>query len=60
MQKINKQFNVMLRFRKLIRREIVSKLYKAYILPHFYYCSSRHFCGARDADKLDSLNKKNT
>ena len=31
---INKQFNVMMRFRKLIRREILFKLYKAYILPH--------------------------
>ena len=49
----------MLRFRKLIRREILIKLYKAYILPHFYYCSSVwHFCGARDADKLEALNKR--
>ena len=58
-KKINNQFNVMLRFRKLIRREILFKLYKAYILPHFYYCSSVwHFCGARDADKLEALNKR--
>ena len=29
------------------------------ILPHFYYCSSVwHFCGARDADKLEALNKR--
>lgn len=49
----------MLRFRKLIRKEILFKLYKAYILPHFYYCSSVwHFCGARDADKLEALNKR--
>ena len=39
-KKINNKFNLMLRFRKLIRREILFKLYKAYILPHFYYCSS--------------------
>ena len=56
-KKINNQFNVMLRFRKLIGREILFKLYKAYILPHFYYYSSVwHFCGARDADKLEDLN----
>ena len=49
----------MLRFRKLIRKEILFKLYKAYILPHFYYCSSVwHFCGARDTDKLEALNKR--
>ena len=46
-------------FRKLIRREILFKLYKAYILPHLYYCSSVwHYCGARDADKLEVLNKR--
>ena len=44
---------------EFIRREILFKLYKAYILPHFYYCSSVwHFCGARDADKLEALNKR--
>ena len=48
-----------MRFRKLIRKEILFKLHKAYILPHFYYCSSVwHFCGARDADKLEALNKR--
>ena len=41
----------MLRFRKLINKETLLKLYKAFILPHFYYCSSVwHFCGARNAD----------
>ena len=55
-KKINNQLNVILRFRKLIRKEILFKLYKAYILPQFYYCSSVwHFCGARDADKLEAL-----
>ena len=58
-KKINNQFNVMLRFRKLINKETLLKLYKAFILPHFYYCSSIwHFCGARNADKVDNLNKR--
>ncbi|RMX36737.1 hypothetical protein pdam_00023181 [Pocillopora damicornis] len=58
-KKINNQFNVMLRFRKLINKETLSKLYKAFILPHFYYCSSVwHFCGARNADKVDNLNER--
>ena len=39
-KKINNQFNVMLRFRKLINKETLLKLYKAFILPHFYFCSS--------------------
>ena len=33
-KKINNQCSVMMRFRKLIRREILVKLYKAYVLPH--------------------------
>ena len=54
-KKINNQFNVMLRFRKLINKETLLKLYKAFILLHFYYCSSVwHFCGARNADKVDN------
>ena len=57
-KKINNQFNVMLRFRKLINKETLLKLYKAFILPHFYYCSSVwHFCGARNADKVDNLKR---
>ena len=45
----------MTRFRKLIRREILFKLYKAYILPQ---SSVWHFWGARDAEKLEALNKR--
>ena len=49
----------MLRFRKRIPRGTLLKLHKAYILPHFHYCSSVwHFCGARDAEKLEALNKR--
>ena len=34
-KKINNQFNVMPRFRKLFNKEMLLKLYKAFILPHF-------------------------
>ena len=59
-KKINNQFNVMLRFWKLIDKETLLKpLYKAFILPHFYYCSSVwHFCGACNTNKVDNLNKR--
>ena len=37
----------------------LAKLYKAVILPHFQYCSSVwHFCGARNAEKLENLDKR--
>ena len=54
---INNQFNVMIRFRNLIPRNITTKLYKTFILPHFYYCSCLwHFGYSRDLDKLHSKN----
>ena len=56
---IHNQFNVMRRFRRLIPRDTLLKLYKVYILPHFDYCSSVwHFCGTRNTDKLEALNKR--
>ena len=49
----------MIRFRKLISKATLIKLYKAFILPYFYYCSSVwHFCGARNTDKIEVLNKR--
>ena len=58
-KRIDNQFNVMLRFRKRIPRDTSLKLYKAYILPRFYYCSSVwHFCGAHNTVKLEVLNKR--
>lgn len=58
-KKINNQYNVMLRFRNLIPKDILLRLYKAFILPPFNYCSSVwHFCGARNARKMDILNKR--
>ena len=33
-------------------------LYKAFVLPHFQYCSAVwHFCSSKNSDKLESLNK---
>ena len=58
-KKVNNQLNVMIRFRKLISKAALIKLYKAFILPHFYYCSSVwHFCGTRNTDKIEVLNKR--
>ena len=37
-KKINSQFNVMLRFRKLISKGTLLRLYNAFVMPHFNYC----------------------
>ena len=58
-KKINNQFNVIIRFHKLMNKQTLLKLYKRFILKHFHYCSSVwHFCGARNTDKVDNLNKR--
>ena len=58
-RKINNQLNVMIRFRKMLSAPISLRLYKAFILPHFYYCSTVwHFCGSRNTDQLEALNKR--
>ena len=58
-KKVNNQFSVMTRFGKLMSTKTMLRLYKVFILPHFYYCSMvRHFSSKHDSDKLDLLNKR--
>ena len=55
--KINSQYSVKTRFGKLVSSDTLLRLYKAFILPHFYYCSTVwHFCNNRHSDKLETLN----
>ena len=47
------------RFGKLISTETMLRLYKAFIPPHFCYCSVVwHFSSTQDSDKLDLLDKR--
>ena len=58
-KKVSNQLNVMIRFRKLVNTSTMLKLYKAFVLPHFQYCSvAWHFCSSRNSEKLESLNKR--
>ena len=57
--KINSQYSVITSFGKLVSSGTLLRSYKAFILPHFYYCSTVwHFCNNRDSDKLETLNKR--
>ena len=57
-KKVNNQLNVMIRFRKLVNTSMI-KLYKAYVLPHFQYCSVVwQFCSYKNSEKLEPLNKR--
>ena len=58
-EKVNKQSCVLKRYKNIITRNVMLRLYKAFILPHLQYCSLIwHFCGTRNYDKLESLNKR--
>ena len=58
-EKVNKQFSVLKRFKSLVTRNVMIRFYKAFALPHFQYCSLIwHFCGTRNRDKLETLNKR--
>ena len=52
-KRVNNQLNVMIRFRKLTSKATLIKLYKAFILPYFHYCSSMwHRCGISVAREI--------
>ena len=47
----------MLRFCELISKDAPSRLYEAFTMPHFDYCSSVwHFSGVCSTEKIDTLN----
>ena len=56
---VNNQINVILHFRKIVPTDVKCKLDRAFIVPYFRYCSAVwHFCGARNRQKLENLNKR--
>ena len=57
--RVNKQLQVIKRFRKLITGQTRLKLHNAFIQPVFRYCSDVWaFCSARNRDKLEQLNRQ--
>ena len=56
--RVHNQIQVIKRFRHILSDSTKARLYKAFIMPHFQYCSTVwHFCGVRNSDKLELLNK---
>ena len=53
---INNQLQVMRRFKYLFSKDVRARLYKAFVLPYFQYCSAVwHCCGVRSSDKLEAM-----
>jgi len=56
--RVHNQIQVIKRFRHILSNSTKAWPYKAFIMPHFQYCSTIwHFCGARNSEKLELLNK---
>ena len=56
---VNYQINVISRFRKIVPTDVKCKLYKAFIVSYFRYCSAVwHFRGTRNRNKLEHLSKR--
>ena len=56
-KKINNQFNIMLRFRKVINKETLLKFHKS-LFCHISTTTEWHFCGTHNASKADNQNKR--
>ncbi|PFX19855.1 putative RNA-directed DNA polymerase from transposon X-element [Stylophora pistillata] len=57
-RKVSQQVAVLKRMQKMLSFETRRDLYKAFILPHFNYCSETwHFCDKKSPDKLELVNK---
>ena len=57
--RVNNQLKVIKRFRNIVPSNTKTRLYKAFIMPYFLYCSCVwHFCVVRNAQKLELLNKQ--
>ena len=56
--KVNKQLQIIMRFKRLVSRQTRKRLYNAFIQPTCQYRSDvLHHCSARSKDKLEQLNK---
>ena len=57
-RKVSKQITAFKKIQKLLPFETRRDLYKAFILPHFNYCSiTWHYCNKKSADKLEMVKK---
>ena len=58
-RKISQQVTVLKRMKKMLPLETRKRLYRAFIIPHFNYCSETwHFCSKNDIVKLEKANER--
>ena len=58
-RKVRGQVNALNRLKNVLPCKTKEALYRAFILPHFDYCSQMwHHCGARNTKKLERVNER--
>ena len=58
-RKVSQQVAVLNRLKKILPFELRIDIYRAFIAPHFNYCSeSWHHCGKRGCAKLEKINER--
>ena len=58
-RKVGGQVNALNRLKNVLPCKTKEALYRAFILPHFDYCSQIwHHCGARNTKKLERVNER--
>ena len=58
-RKVSQQVAVLNRLKKILPFELRIDIYRAFIAPHFNYCSdSWHHCGERGSGKLEKIHER--
>ncbi|KXJ11565.1 RNA-directed DNA polymerase from mobile element jockey [Exaiptasia diaphana] len=58
-RKVGGQVNALNRLKNILPTKTKEALYRAFILPHFFYCSQIwHHCGVRNTKKLEKVNER--
>ena len=58
-RKVGRQVNALNRLQNILPCKVKELLYRAFILPHFYYRSQIwHYCGSRNTKKIEKVNER--
>lgn len=58
-RKVSAQINALNRLKNILPLKTKELLYRAFILPNFYYCNQvRHHCGKRNTAKIENVNER--
>lgn len=58
-RKVSAKINALNRLKNILPLKTKELLYRAFILPNFYYCNQvRHHCGKRNTAKIEKVNER--